>query len=150
MSAEAADTTVFCKTVTLPLILSVFRLKSHVLIATRREMGGGVHLFEYPQLWVPVWSSHVFLLVIVLLQGFSSTPNLIRFHLCCSAEHWNWKFGSHPTPCLLFVNNFYKGLEKRKKFWQETSAVQTKGGENTERRSDGMKIPWDGWLKVGE
>lgn len=45
-----------------------------------------------------VWSSHVFLLVMVLPQGISPTANLIRFHLRCSAERWDqvWTPSSSP------------------------------------------------------
>lgn len=73
-------------------------------------------------------------------QGISSTANLIRFHLCCSVNTGT-KFGSHPTPCLLYVNNFYKGSEKRKKkVWHKTKAAQTEKRGDDRRNEDRMKF----------
>lgn len=53
-----------------------------------------------------------FLLVIVFPPGMSSTANLIRFHLCCLAEHWSkvWK-QSNTLP------DFCKQLLKKKVEW---------------------------------
>lgn len=101
------------------------------------------------QLCVSVWSSHVFLLVIVLPQGISLTATSFVF-ICAALLNTGTKFGSHPTPCLLFVNNFYTGLEKRKKIWHGTKAIQTK--EQSDDRGDeyGMKWMVIGWKVKAE
>lgn len=87
---------------------------------------------------------HVFLLVIVLPQGISFLTATSFVFICAAQLNTRTKFGSHPTPCLLLVNNFYKSLEKRKKIWHETKGVQTKKQSDDRRDEDRMK-----WMVIG-
>lgn len=101
--------------------------------------------FRVLQLCVLVWSSHVFLLVIVLPQGISSTANLIRFHLCCSAEHWNHS-ESRPTPCPLFRKQLWERLRQEKeKFGTDLKLFRFFFFKSDDRR-DGN---WMKWMVIG-
>lgn len=49
--------------------------------------------------------------------------------ICAAQPNTGTKFGSRPATCRLFVNNLYKGLEKRKNIWQGNLRCSSEGME---------------------